>query len=90
MESLLESLISAPLAVLSAQDLEDLLSQGEVLQEVGTQLRDMIRIVDWQGTLLVQEKTNKEEYIIRKMASREQAGQFIQQRLGAYERMWDG
>jgi len=90
MKIVLDSLKAAPVAVLSPQNLEDLLRQGEVLREEDTHMSDIIRIVDWQGTILVQEKTNKDEFIIRKMDSRDQAEKFLQNRLDTYERMWDG
>jgi len=90
MKTLIESLENTPVVVLSEQNLEELLNQGEVLKEVDTHMRDMIRLVDWQGTLLIQETTNKDEFVMRKMTSQDQAEDFIQQRLDAYDRMWDG
>ncbi len=90
MKTVLSSLKTNPVAVLSPQNLEDLLRQGKILQEENTHLSDIIRIIDWQGTILVQEKTNKDEFIIRKMVSRDQAETFLKDRLNRYERMWDG
>lgn len=40
--------------------------------------------------ILVQEKSDQQDYILRKLDSREQAEDFVQQRLDTYERMWDG
>lgn len=90
MKTVLDSLDTSPVAVLSPQNLEDLLSQGAVLHEENTHISDIIRIIDWQGDILVQEKTNRDEYTVRKMDSRDQAEQFLQDRLNKYERIWDG
>lgn len=45
MESILELLKTEPVAILPPQDLEHLLQKGEVLQEVDTQISDLIRII---------------------------------------------
>lgn len=90
MKTVLDSLETAPVAILAPQNLEDLLRQGEVLREADTHMSDIIRIIDWQGIILVQEKTNKDDFIIRKMDSRDQAEKFLQNRLNTYEKMWDG
>jgi len=90
MKTILETLQTQPLAVLSAQKLEELLREGTVLREENTTLSDMIRIVDWQGTLLIQEKTDRMEFIVRKTGSPAEAEEFVNNRLETYERMWDG
>ena len=90
MEIPLESLNTLPVAVISLPDLEDLLRQGQILRESDTNMSGMIRIIEFSGILLVQEKTDRGEFTIRKMESRGQADEFIQNRLDTYERMWDG
>lgn len=89
-QSALHSLESAPVAVLSPQALEILLRDGEILREEDTHMRDMIRIIDWQGTILVQETSNRDEFLIRKLASRDEAMELVEDRLKRYEMMWDG
>ena len=90
MQSLLESLETSPVAILSPQDLDLLLKEGDVQREEDTHMSDFIRIVFWQGTILVQEKSDRDEFIVRKMDSKDQAEEFLQKRLNDYERMWDG
>ena len=90
MEILLASLNSSPVVVISPRDLETLLQEGEILREWDTNMSGDIRIIGLSGNLLVQEKTDKGEFTIRKMDSRDQADEFVQNRLDTYERMWDG
>lgn len=90
MKTVLELLDAAPIAVLEPDHLESLLNQGRLLREENTHISDFIRIVDWNGTILIQEKTDKDEYIVRKMDTQEEADSFFQERLDTYERMWDG
>lgn len=89
-QSTLKSLETSPVAVLSQEDLDHLLQQGTLLKEEDTHMSGFIRILDWQGTILLQEKTNRDEYTVRKLDSRETANAFLQNRLETYERMWDG
>jgi uncharacterized lipoprotein YehR (DUF1307 family) len=42
------------------------------------------------GDLLLQEKTTKDEFLIRRMKSKEEAEELIKHRLEIYNRMWDG
>jgi hypothetical protein len=39
---------------------------------------------------LVQEKSNKDEFVIRLMNSKKDADKFIAERIEMYDRMWDG
>lgn len=90
MDTLIKSLENSPVVVLSEAELDHLLQQGTLLKEDDTHMSGFIRILDWKGTILLQEKTNKDEYTVRKLDSRETADAFLQNRLETYERMWDG
>lgn len=90
MEILLASLNTSPVVVISPPALEGLLQEGNILREWDTNMSGFIRIIGLSGILLVQEKTDKGEFTIRKMDSRDQADEFVQNRLDTYERMWDG
>ena len=49
-----------------------------------------IRLLKFEKELLIQEKTTKDEFIIRLMKTKKEAEDFIKQRLEIYDRMWDG
>jgi hypothetical protein len=50
----------------------------------------MIRLLQLDGKLLIQEKSNKGEFLVRLMKTKKEADDFIKERLETYNRMWDG
>jgi len=76
--------------IISEEELEELLSTSELLVEENTYMSDKIRLLKYRGQLILQEKTTKDEYIIRSMVTKEDAEKFINERLEIYNRMWDG
>ena len=76
--------------IISEEEFEELLSTSELLVEENTYMSDKIRLLKYRDQLILQEKTTKDEYIIRSMNTKEDAEKFINERLEVYNRMWDG
>ena len=77
-------------SILKKEDLEELLSQSKVIIEKDTLISDKIRLLKLDNDLIIQEKTTKDELIIRIVKTKNEAEDFIKQRLEIYDRMWDG
>ncbi|MEJ2580612.1 MAG: hypothetical protein P8127_03075 [Acidobacteriota bacterium] len=79
----------APIPV-DRENLVNLLETAEVLRQDNTCVAGWIRILSIDGAILVQEETPDGNALARRMASIEDANSFVDNRLGTYERMWDG
>lgn len=90
MEKILSELKERPFVKLEQDELDKFLSGVKTIREEDTYLCDIIRIVEYEGKILVQEKTDKNEILIRAMSSLEEAEKFIKERMDFYERKWDG
>ncbi|MCS7053314.1 MAG: hypothetical protein NZM09_06220 [Ignavibacterium sp.] len=75
---------------LNPEELKYLLENSKILREENTYLCDFIRILEYNGNLFIQETSDKNEILIRKMNSLESAEKFVQARLEFYDRKWDG
>jgi hypothetical protein len=75
---------------LSENDLKNLISASKVLEEEDTLISDKIRLLKFKDELLIQEKTNKDEFLVRLMKTKKEADDFIKERLEIYDRMWEG
>ncbi len=75
---------------ISRDELNDLLTQSRILIEENTYISDKIRLLEYENELFIQEKTTKDEYLIRIMSSKKEAEELIKERLEIYNRMWDG
>ena len=71
-------------------DLKELLSQSKIIIEKDTHISDKIRLLKYKDELFIQEKSNKDELIVRIMKTKKEAEEFIKERLEIYDRMWDG
>ena len=71
-------------------DLHELPSKSELILEENTYISDKIRLLKYKTDLFIQEKTIKNEYLIRVMKTKKEAEDFIKDRLEIYNRMWDG
>lgn len=78
------------ITTVSPQELHNFLSAAELVSEVDTHVNHTIRLLRYRGGLLLQEVSLDGEILVRSMTSREKAESFIEKRLDAYERMWDG
>jgi hypothetical protein len=76
--------------IISRDELDDLLSQSKIVIEKNTYISDKIRLLNFNNDFILQEKTTKDEYIIRIMRTKEEAEELIKDRLEIYNRMWDG
>ena len=74
----------------SRDDLAALLDLSVVASESSTGIAGRIRTLRLRDRVLVQERTPKGQHYVRRLASEELARRFVQSRLDAYERMWDG
>jgi len=76
--------------IVKQDDLKELLSQSKIIIEKDTHISDKIRLLKYKDELFIQEKSNKDELIVRIMKSKKEAEEFIKERLEIYDRMWDG
>ena len=94
MNSIVNSILSQfetkNIVLISSQELNTLLSRVEIVLEADTLISHMIRILKVNATYWVQEKSPKNEIILRIFTSEKAAKEFVDDRLQIYEKMWDG
>jgi hypothetical protein len=71
-------------------ELNELLLKSQRIVEKDTLISDKIRLLKHNNQLILQEKTTKDEYLIRMVKSVEVGEELIKQRMEIYDRMWDG
>ena len=71
-------------------ELNDLLLKSQIIVEKDTLISDKIRLLKLNNQLILQEKTKKDEYLIRMVKSLKEGEELIKQRMEIYDRMWDG
>ncbi len=77
-------------SVLSVEDLNNLLSDSRIIIEKDTLISDNIRLLKFGDDFFIQEKSNKDEIIIRIVNSKSEGEDFINSRMKIYDKMWDG
>ncbi|MGB5530902.1 MAG: hypothetical protein WBQ32_13120 [Ignavibacteriaceae bacterium] len=77
-------------SIVKQDNLKELLFQSKIIIEKDTHISDKIRLLKLDDDLIIQEKTTKDELIIRIVKTKNEAEDFIKQRLEIYDRMWDG
>ena len=75
---------------ISETDLNELLTNSELIIEENTYISDNIRLLKINNDLILQEKTTKGENLIRYIKTKKEAEELIKARLEIYEKMWDG
>ncbi len=90
LDKVLNKLDTQTVVILLEEELSSLMEEIEVVGEKDTYFRDKIRILGSQDIFLIQEKSDKDEILIRKVDSLEEGQKFIQNRLAVYENMWNG
>jgi len=75
---------------LSEKKLELLLSKCKVVEEKDTLISGKLRLLSFQNDLFIQEQSNKGELLLRFMKDKEEAKEFIDERMETYDKMWDG
>jgi len=76
--------------MVSEIELNELLSHSKLMIEENTYISDKIRLLKYKTDLLIQEKSTKDEYLVRVMKTEKEAKKLIKERLDIYNRMWDG
>ena len=76
--------------LINREELEKLLLQSETIIEKDTYISDKIRLLKLDDDLIIQEKTTKDELLIRMVKTKKEAEELIDQRLEIYDKMWDG
>jgi hypothetical protein len=75
---------------ISLEQLKVLLNQSRIIRERDTLISDTIRLLEYQGRYILQEKTTKNEIMIRFFENEQDAEALFNARLEVYEKMWDG
>lgn len=90
LERIISSIKKKKYLMISEPEFNELLSHSKMIIEENTYISDKIRLLECNHELLLQEKTTKDEYLIRVMKTKKEGEEFIKQRLEIYNRMWDG
>jgi hypothetical protein len=83
-------LTSAPVVELTEVELDRLRTSAETMRDDDTTVAGRIRILSFDGMILVQEQTPQRHFLVRAMPSLERAHTFVDDRLAVYDKMWDG
>ena len=70
--------------------LDEVLKDFHIIYEVDTILSGKIRILKKDDRFFIQETTNKNEILFRRMKNLSEAEELVKQRIEIYEKMWDG
>ncbi|MCX8104611.1 MAG: hypothetical protein N3D80_01910 [Ignavibacterium album] len=87
---ILTSVKSNPYIVLNKEELDIFLACSTKIKEVDTCLSDFVRILKYNDEIFFQEVSDKNEILLRKMNSLEDAEKLLKERMDFYERKWDG
>jgi len=90
LERIISSIKKKKCLIISEPELNELLSHSKMIIEENTYISDKIRLLKFKDELILQEKTTKDEFLIRSMKTQKEAEEFIKDRLEIYNRMWDG
>lgn len=75
---------------LKPEELAEILEVAEVVRGERTAIAGMLRVLDLAGEIFVQEETQDGQILLRSRPVIDEALVFVDSRLAAYERMWDG
>jgi hypothetical protein len=89
-EGIISSAKKKKYLIIDEVELNELLSNSKLIIEENTYISDKIRLLKFNDDLIVQEKTMKDEFLIRVMHTEAEARELINHRLEIYNRMWDG
>lgn len=78
-----------PALEIGAEDLDTLMETARVIREEAG-MTGRLRALEFDGRILVQERTGTGQAVLRSVRSAEAALAFIDDRLERYDRMWDG
>ena len=89
-KEIISKALSTNYLIIDENDLKSVLEKSETIRIEDTHLSDFIRVLKYEDKLFIQEKTFKNEILIRKMSSMKDVDLLVQERLDYYERKWDG
>jgi hypothetical protein len=90
-EQVLRKFESGKIVFISDKELPQLLEGTQILMEEDTLMSDYIRILRADNnTFLIQEKSPKNEIILRMFSDESAARNFVSARMKIYDKMWDG
>ena len=89
-QELLRQLAQRPVVALSLEELGELLESAETWREIDTRINGWIRILGMDGAVLIQEQAPDGDVLVRRVPALGDAEVFVESRLVAYERQWDG
>ncbi len=89
-KEIISKALSTNYLIIDENDLKSVLENSETIRIEDTHLSDFIRVLKYHDNLFIQEKTFKNEILIRKMDSMKDVDFFVKERLDFYERKWDG
>lgn len=89
-KEIISKALSTNYLIIDENDLKSVLENSETIRIEDTHLSDFIRVLKYEDKLFIQEKTFKNEILIRKMSSMKDVDLLVQERLDYYERKWDG
>ncbi len=75
---------------LAAVEWAAVLESAGIIREENTGVAGMLRVLDLDGTVYVQEETPDRQILLRPRPTVGEAMVFVDHRLQTYERMWDG
>ena len=90
LEDIIDKLDNKKVIFINEKQLEQILSETEHIIEENTIINNFIRILKYGDYLFIQEMTDKDEIVLRKAESMQQALSFIKERMELYNKMWDG
>jgi len=90
LEIIISSIKKKKYLIISEPELNELLSHSKMIIEENTHISDKIRLLKFKDELILQEKTTKDEFLIRSIKTQKEAEDFIRDRLEICNRMWDG
>lgn len=89
-QHLLDRLAAGEIIELPETEWEKSAGAFAVLEQHDTRMRGMILVVESTVGLAVVEQPSPASRVVRAMANRDEVRSFVQDRLAAYDRMWDG
>lgn len=81
---------SQEVVFLPGEKLNQLLESVDILIETDTLMSDYIRLLKYKDKYFIQEKSPKNEVLVRLFFAENNAKKFLDERLSIYEKMWDG
>ena len=89
-KDLYDSLSAVNITAVSEETLQELLGSVDVVRRIDTQLQGFIYLLWKDPFWIIAEYLDATKAVLRRVDSRKAGESFIEKRLAAYEKMWDG